>query len=98
MIDMVTATLSTLLVPVFGLFFGWWILGEELTGSILAGSALVIAGIVVAQILGERSRRAAADVGGIAADAGRIAVVWQEIAVERARGRCSKSRKSQSSP
>ncbi|SFB32416.1 Threonine/homoserine efflux transporter RhtA [Lentibacillus halodurans] len=53
-IDMVTATLSTLLVPVFGLFFGWWILGEELTNGILIGSAMIIAGIAVAQVFGKR--------------------------------------------
>ncbi|QKY69985.1 DMT family transporter [Lentibacillus sp. CBA3610] len=52
-IDMVSATLSTLLVPVFGLFFGWLILGEELTNSILIGSVMIIAGIGVAQIFGK---------------------------------------------
>lgn len=49
-IDMVTATLSTLLVPVFGLFFGWWILDETLTSGIIVGSVLIILGIVVAQV------------------------------------------------
>ncbi|MFB4167765.1 DMT family transporter [Virgibacillus sp. JSM 102003] len=48
-IDMVTATLSTLLVPVFGLFFGWLILGETLTSGIIVGSVLILVGIVVAQ-------------------------------------------------
>lgn len=48
-IDMVTATLSTLLVPVFGLFFGWWILEETLTTGIIVGSVLILVGIVVAQ-------------------------------------------------
>ncbi|GAA0446889.1 DMT family transporter [Lentibacillus halophilus] len=56
-IDMVTATLSTLLVPVFGLFFSWWILGEAFTGSIIAGSALVITGIAVAQIFGRETSK-----------------------------------------
>lgn len=50
MIDMVTATLSTLLVPVFGLFLGWWMLGETLTTGIMIGSGLIITGIVVAQV------------------------------------------------
>ncbi|TFJ94284.1 DMT family transporter [Lentibacillus salicampi] len=60
LIDMVTATLSTLLVPVFGLFFGWWVLGEELTNSILLGSGMIIVGIAVAQVFGkEKTRRAA---------------------------------------
>ncbi|SEP88949.1 Threonine/homoserine efflux transporter RhtA [Virgibacillus subterraneus] len=49
-IDMVTATLSTLLVPVFGLFFGWLILGETLTIGIIVGSVLILVGIVVAQL------------------------------------------------
>ncbi|WP_164668002.1 DMT family transporter [Virgibacillus doumboii] len=49
-IDMVSATLSTLLVPVFGLFFGWWILDETLTSGVIAGSALIILGIIVAQV------------------------------------------------
>ncbi|MGP4105658.1 DMT family transporter [Virgibacillus sp. L01] len=49
-IDMVTATLSTLLVPVFGLFFGWWVLGETLTTGIIVGSMLILVGIVVAQL------------------------------------------------
>ncbi|GGJ87132.1 putative transporter YoaV [Lentibacillus kapialis] len=52
-IDMVTATLSTLLVPVFGLFFGWWMLDEDLTNSILIGSAMIIAGIAIAQVFGK---------------------------------------------
>ncbi|MBP1948032.1 DMT family transporter [Virgibacillus litoralis] len=49
-IDMVTATLSTLLVPVFGLFFGWLILGETLTSGIIVGSMLILVGIVFAQL------------------------------------------------
>jgi drug/metabolite transporter (DMT)-like permease len=57
---MVTATLSTLLVPVFGLFFGWLILGEELTNGILIGSGMIIAGIGVAQIFGKKKSRRSA--------------------------------------
>lgn len=49
-IDMVTATLSTLLVPVFGLLFSWLILGETFTFGITMGSALIIAGIIIAQV------------------------------------------------
>lgn len=49
-IDMVTATLSTLLVPIFGLFFGWWILDEALTIGIVIGSGMIILGIIVAQL------------------------------------------------
>lgn len=54
MIDMVTATLSTLLVPVFGLFFGWLILDETLTSGVIAGSVLILAGIGVAQVKGNK--------------------------------------------
>ncbi|GAA0590008.1 DMT family transporter [Virgibacillus siamensis] len=49
-IDMVSATLSTLLVPVFGLFLGWWLLDEKLTGGVIAGSLLIILGIAIAQL------------------------------------------------
>ncbi|MFD1037080.1 DMT family transporter [Virgibacillus byunsanensis] len=49
-IDMVTATLSTLLVPIFGLLLSALILGEELTTGILTGSVLIIAGIGIAQL------------------------------------------------
>ena len=50
LIDMVTATISTLLVPIFGLFFSSLILNEELTPGVIAGSALIISGIMIAQI------------------------------------------------
>ncbi|WP_077328110.1 DMT family transporter [Virgibacillus siamensis] len=55
-IDMVSATLSTLLVPVFGLFLGWWILDEKLTAGIIAGSLLIITGIAVAQLSRGKNR------------------------------------------
>src|SRR5699024_3281566 len=48
LIDMVTATISTLLVPVFGLSLSWLILDEALTVNILIGSGLILIGIVVA--------------------------------------------------
>lgn len=50
MIDTVTATLSTLLVPVFGLFLSWLILNEELSVGIIIGSICIIVGIIVAQV------------------------------------------------
>ncbi|WP_404454479.1 DMT family transporter [Virgibacillus necropolis] len=49
-IDMVTATLATLLVPIFGLLFSWLILGERFTVGITAGSTLIIIGIIIAQV------------------------------------------------
>src|SRR5699024_175917 len=49
MIDMATATIATLLVPVFGLVFSALILGERMTLGVLIGSSLVIYGIIVAQ-------------------------------------------------
>ncbi|GAB4073219.1 DMT family transporter [Barrientosiimonas marina] len=55
LIDMVTATISTLLVPVFGLFFSSIILGEHLSTGILIGSGLIIIGIIIAQT--SKSRR-----------------------------------------
>lgn len=50
MIDTVTATLSTLLVPVFGLTLSWLILNEQLSLGIIAGSICIIVGIIVAQV------------------------------------------------
>jgi len=61
LIDMVTATISTMLVPVFGLFLGWLYLDEKLTLGTITGSVLIIAGIVIAQMMkkGERKRSVA---------------------------------------
>lgn len=50
MIDMVTATISTLLVPIFGLLFSSLLLDERMTTSILIGSGLIILGIIIAQV------------------------------------------------
>lgn len=50
MIDMVTATISTLLVPIFGLLFSNLLLDERMTASILIGSGLIILGIIIAQV------------------------------------------------
>jgi drug/metabolite transporter (DMT)-like permease len=47
-IDIATATISTLLVPVFGLLFSSLLLGEKLTPGILSGSLLIITGIIIA--------------------------------------------------
>ncbi|MEI3607373.1 DMT family transporter [Pseudogracilibacillus sp. SE30717A] len=49
MIDMATATIATLLVPIFGLIFSALFLGEEMSVGIVVGSGLIICGIVVAQ-------------------------------------------------
>lgn len=50
LIDMVTATISTLLVPIFGLFFSALLLGESLTVGVLTGAGMIILGIIIAQI------------------------------------------------
>lgn len=53
-IDMVTATLSTLLVPVFGMFFGAVLLNEQLTPTIILGSIFILSGIAISQIFKEK--------------------------------------------
>lgn len=50
LIDMVTATISTLLVPIFGLFLSAIILDEKLSISIVVGTGLIILGIMMVQI------------------------------------------------
>lgn len=50
LIDMVTATLSTMLVPVFGLILSYFIIGEKMTNSIIIGSTCIISGIIIAQV------------------------------------------------
>src|SRR5699024_10330237 len=49
-IDMVTATLSTLLVPVFGLLFSSVLYDEKLTTGVMAGADFILSGIVIAQL------------------------------------------------
>ncbi|MGM8212351.1 DMT family transporter [Virgibacillus sp. W0430] len=49
LIDMVTATVSMMLVPVFALLFGTILLGEQLAVSVLLGAVLIIVGVVIAQ-------------------------------------------------
>lgn len=55
-INMVTATIATLLVPIFGLFFTSLILDERITVSIVIGAGLIIYGIFIAQT-GKRSKK-----------------------------------------
>jgi len=44
-LDMNTATFSSMLVPVFGLFLDWMILGNSLDPGVIIGSVLIILGI-----------------------------------------------------
>ncbi|MFC2949345.1 DMT family transporter [Virgibacillus sediminis] len=49
-LDMVSATISTLLVPIFGLAFSSVLLGETMTIGVLTGSAMIIIGIIIATV------------------------------------------------
>lgn len=49
-VDMVTSTVSIMLVPVFSVLFGAILLGEQLTISVSIGSVLIISGIIIAQL------------------------------------------------
>ncbi|WP_246247650.1 DMT family transporter [Piscibacillus halophilus] len=49
-LDMIGATMPSLLVPVFGLFFGWLLLGEVLTISVITGSVLILSGVFLSSI------------------------------------------------
>lgn len=49
-IEVVTATISTLLVPLFGLFLSYLLIDEILTLNILIGSSMIILGIIVIQL------------------------------------------------
>lgn len=49
-VDIVTATLSTLLVPLFGLLFSSFFLNETMSFSMIIGFIFIIFGIAVAQI------------------------------------------------
>lgn len=44
------------LVPVFGLFFAWWFLGEEITPFLLLGGAIILAGVGLTNSGGGRRR------------------------------------------
>ncbi|MBU8907989.1 DMT family transporter [Desertibacillus haloalkaliphilus] len=46
----VTATISSLLVPAFGVFFGWMFLDEAITASVIIGAGLILGGIVISQV------------------------------------------------
>lgn len=48
-INMVAATIATLLVPVFGLFFSALLLAEKITISVIVGALFIIYGIIRAQ-------------------------------------------------
>ncbi|WAA10086.1 DMT family transporter [Fervidibacillus albus] len=48
-VDMATATISTLLVPIFGLLFSHVLLGEAITVETMVGSLFIILGIVISQ-------------------------------------------------
>ncbi|MEC5422918.1 DMT family transporter [Virgibacillus sp. C22-A2] len=54
LIDMVTATISTLLVPMFGLVFSSLLLNEKMSAGVAVGSGMIIAGILIAQITKKR--------------------------------------------
>lgn len=49
-IDMITATISSMLVPIFGLFFSALILDEHLTVNLIVGSSIIIVGIIMTQL------------------------------------------------
>lgn len=55
-VDMVSATISTLLVPIFGLVFSNILLGEQMSIGVLAGSALIIVGIIIATVTKKNPR------------------------------------------
>ena len=48
-IDMATATIATLLVPIFGLLFSQLLLQEHITIGVIVGASLIIVGIIFAQ-------------------------------------------------
>lgn len=56
-IDMVKATIATLLVPIFGLLFSSLLLEEKITISIMIGAGLIIYGIIIAQTGKKRGKQ-----------------------------------------
>lgn len=48
-IDTTTATISTMLVPIFGVFFSWLALNEPITIQMAIGTLLILAGIFTSQ-------------------------------------------------
>ncbi len=55
-IDVATATISTMLVPVFGLTFSSLIIDEKMNPSVIIGSLLIISGIIIAQLSNRKNR------------------------------------------
>jgi drug/metabolite transporter (DMT)-like permease len=51
-----TASFVTYLIPLFGVFLGWIVLGERLGWNALAGAVMIIAGIAVAEAGKKRIR------------------------------------------
>lgn len=49
-LDMIGATMPSLLVPVFGLFFGWLLLDEVLTMSVMFGAGLILSGVFLTSV------------------------------------------------
>ncbi|MGP4073271.1 DMT family transporter [Piscibacillus sp. B03] len=49
-LDMIGATMPSLLVPVFGLFFGWLLLDEVVTMSVVLGAGLILSGVFLASV------------------------------------------------
>ncbi|WP_035513054.1 DMT family transporter [Halalkalibacillus halophilus] len=49
-VDTIGATMPSLLVPVFGIFFGWLLLDEIITWNILIGSIFILSGILITNI------------------------------------------------
>ncbi|WLR51697.1 DMT family transporter [Bacillus tianshenii] len=50
-VNIVTVTISSLLVPVFGLLFSWILLGEEMNTQMIIGSVLILIGILITKEL-----------------------------------------------
>lgn len=55
-LDTYSATFSTLLVPCFGVLFGWLILDEPLTTSLIMGGLLILTGIGLSQWKGSENK------------------------------------------
>lgn len=55
-IDTTAATISTMLVPVFGLLFSWLALSEPMTVQTVIGTLLILAGVVTVHYKSQKSR------------------------------------------
>lgn len=58
LVDMMTATISSMFVPVFGIIFSSLLLKEPLTINLLFGSFAIITGIVISQMKGKKRSKA----------------------------------------